>query len=75
MNIILFLLQVEEVLEKLNMNEYVQKFRKENIDGKKMAGLKKRELSLNFKITNETHRNKLLELITGELSVFPLITM
>ncbi len=71
----LFLLQVEEVLAKLNMNEYVQKFRKENIDGKKLAGLKKRELLLKFKIINETHRNKLLELITGELSAFPLITM
>ena len=63
------------MLASLEMNEHIQTFLNEGIDGKKLASLRSLELCKSLRIKDEGQRNKLLQLINGEVSVFPFISL
>ena len=65
----LFLLQILELLDNMNLSEYKEVFSKECITGEILLELDESILTNELCITNRIHRIRLMKIVSGQMSV------
>jgi hypothetical protein len=62
------------LLENINLSQYKQSFQSEGIDGEILAECDENVLLYELNVSSQTHRNQLMNIITGKQSVTLLLS-
>ena len=70
-----FIIQVTLLLKAMGLEKYQSTFIREQVSGSLLAELNEKNLQHFFRIYNPYHRQKLLQVISGETSAKELLTL